>query len=124
LLAALQSAAADLPPPETAAILIHLGGVLCTVGARLAAGTAAEVAPPPEGFLTLAELAQRMKLGKSTIRAMVRKGEFQEHVHYRRVRRRLLFLWAPIERSLGVDVSPAAAPNAIVPFIRRGRRHD
>lgn len=123
LIESLQASAAELPRGDVLVLLLQLSSVLCTLGARLAIGSDDERQVPPEGFLTLSELAQRMKLGKSTIRAMVASGELQQNVHYRRVRRRLLFLWAPIERTLGQRTTAAASPDEIVPFFRRGRRH-
>jgi hypothetical protein len=54
---------------------------------------------------------------------MVDSGEFEEGVHFTRIRRRLIFHWAPIEHLLRSGSAPAPVqPADAVPFVRRGRR--
>lgn len=124
LVAALHEAVADMPPADAPALLAQLSGLTMALGARLAGASGEQAAAARAECLSLAELAERLRLGQSTIRKMVDAGEFEEGVHFTRIRRRLIFRWAPIEQRLRSGSAPAAAqPADAVPFVRRGRRH-
>jgi len=104
-------------------IITRLAGVQSKIAARLM-NSAPSVAEPDE-CLTLAELAERVKIGESTLRTMIASGQLHQGEHYTRKGRRLLFFWLAIETWLRQppEITSAARP-AVTPFIRRGRRHD
>lgn len=123
LIAALHEAVTDMLPADVPALLAQLSGLTLALGARLAGASVEQAAAARAECLSLAELAQRLRLGQSTIRKMVDSGEFEEGIHFTRIRRRLIFHWAPIEHMLKSRSTASVAPPAeAVPFIRRGRR--
>lgn len=120
LVAALHQAVAGLPHSAAPALLAQLSSLTMALSARL---VAAGSGVPPTECLSLAELAKRLRLGQSTIRKMVDSRELQEGIHFRRVRRRLIFFWSAVEAFL--KTSPAlktVQPAEAIPFVRRGRR--
>ena len=121
LVAALHKAVANLHPAAAPALLAQLSSLTLALSARLASGGGGDSSNTE--CLSLAELAERLRLGQSTIRKMVESGELQEGVHFRRVRRRLIFLWAAIEEYLRTQPAVETAQSAeAIPFVRRGRR--
>jgi hypothetical protein len=51
-----------------------------------------------EEYLTTTELSYRIKMAPGTIRNLVWKNEFKEHIHYvKPTPRKILFLWNAIE---------------------------
>ena len=122
LVAALHEAIPGMPRTEAAALLAQLAGVIGAVGARLAGGAPGD-APVAEECLTIGEVAQRIKLGKSTIRAMIASGRLEEGIHYHRVGRRLIFFWSSIMQFLtSRPPLPPVSHREAIPFVRRGRR--
>ena len=121
---ALLAAVANIPLANAAALLAQLSSVTMALSARLAIGIDHQAAGTRPVCLSLAELAHRLRLGQSTIRKMVEAGEFVEGIHFTRLRRRLIFRWAPIEQRLGAQSAPPSEPQSAeaVPFVRRARR--
>lgn len=77
----------------------------------------------PDECLTLAELAERIKLGESTLRAIVSSGQLRQGEHYARKGRKLLFFWSAIQAWLRQTPEPSAPSTTVAPFHRRGRSH-
>jgi hypothetical protein len=50
-----------------------------------------------EEYLTTAELSERIKMAKGTIRNLVCRKEFKENIHYLKpTPRKLLFVWSQV----------------------------
>jgi Helix-turn-helix domain len=69
-----------------------------------------------EQYLTVNEVAERIKMAPGTIRNLVWRGEFKEGIHYvKPTSRKVLFIWSAIETWLHRDhlgPSDAAQENA------------
>ncbi len=51
-----------------------------------------------EQYLTVKELAERIKMAPGTVRNLVWRKEFQENVHYLKpTSRKVLFIWSAVE---------------------------
>ena len=121
---ALKDAATHVPAERIPVLMMELATVQTLLAARLL------TAPTPDAYeddsecLTLAELAERMKLGESTVRAMVAAGHLRQGEHYARKGRKLLFFWSQVRGWLREPEQPMEpAQPAVIPFFRKGRRH-
>ena len=122
LVTALQTAIPEIPPSDAPGILAQLAGVITALGARLASRGTADSGAAPAGWMSLAELAQRTTLGKSTIRKRMASGDLQAGVHFNRVGRRVVFFPEALEHLQRTPQRPASVPLEVIPFERRGRR--
>jgi len=59
--------------------------------------------PQPEEYLTVRQIAGRIKYGEQTVRNMMTAGVFRRGVHYYKRRGRVLFLWSRMEQWLRED---------------------
>jgi hypothetical protein len=118
---ALETAVEDVKAVEAPLIITRLAGLQSRIAARLMAAASAPVESNER--LTLLELAERLRMGTSTIRAMVASGRFREGEHFTRNGRKLIFLWNEVQVRLQqmARLREAQKPE-IVPFYRRGRR--
>lgn len=117
----LRSPETEVPVAQIPALLTQLASLQSELaGKLLIAASAAQTE-----YLPLPRLAGRTGMGKSTLRAMVKTGVFEEGVHFVRNGRRLLFRWPQVEDALRAHRCGARQPVAPVvePFVRQGRRH-
>lgn len=54
-------------------------------------------AGPPEEYLSIAELAQRIPYAPQTIRNLMTQGVFRRDEHYLKPRGRIIFKWSAIQ---------------------------
>jgi hypothetical protein len=64
--------------------------------------------PPHEEYVTVKQLAERIKYREQTIRNMMSAGVFKRGIHYFKRRRRIVFLWSSVEQWLREDPSSPA----------------
>ena len=85
----------------------------------------AQLAPHGEEYLTVAQVCERLSLGKSTIRCLMTSGKLREGEHYVRKGRKILCRWSRIESWLTQPPPPVGEhpKSDVIPFIRQGRRH-
>ena len=125
-LAALERALPDLGGADLLEVLRRLVAAQAAVAARLSRTDGEHQAGPGMTCLALAEAADFMRLGKSTIREKVAAGEFVEGQHFARHGRRLIFFRQALEDFMR---SPRQRPvtehdDDLGPIIpRRRRRH-
>jgi len=118
----LKEAVTDAPPERIPGLMTELASMQTLLAARLLSTPVADEAEADE-CLTLAELAERVKMGESTIRGMVTSGQLREGEHYARKGRKLLFFWSPIRAWLRQTPPAPARTTTVMPFVRRRRRH-
>lgn len=56
-----------------------------------------------EEYLTVRQVAERIKYREQTLRNMMSAGVFKRGVHYFKRRRRVVFLWSSVEQWLRED---------------------
>jgi hypothetical protein len=64
--------------------------------------------PAHEEYLTVRQVAERIKYREQTIRNMMSAGVFSRGIHYFKRRRRVVFLWSSLEQWLREDSSSSA----------------
>jgi excisionase family DNA binding protein len=123
LAATLQDAVKDVPSENIPVLMTELATVQTLLAARLLS-TPTHVDDDDGECITLAELADRLKMGESTVRAMVASGELRQGEHYARKGRKLRFFWSPIRAWLRQADDATESPHpAVTPFLRKGARH-
>lgn len=68
-----------------------------------------------EQYLTVKELAERIKMAPGTVRNLVWRKEFKENIHYLKpTPRKILFIWSAVEAWLhgAQDTLPKPAKGA------------
>jgi hypothetical protein len=60
---------------------------------------------PAEEYLTVRQIAARIKYGEQTVRNMMTAGVFRRGFHYYKRRGRVLFLWSRMEQWLREDAA-------------------
>ena len=68
-------------------------------------GTSPPHEHPPEEYLTVRQVAARIKYCEQTVRNMMTAGVFSRGVHYYKRRGRVLFLWSRMEQWLREDTA-------------------
>jgi len=120
---ALKDAAKDLPSESIPMLMTELATVQTLLAVRLLS-TPTRVDDDDGKCITLAELADRLKMGESTVREMVASGELRQGEHYAKKGRKLLFFWSAIRAWLRQADTVEAPQPAVIPFFRKGgRRH-
>lgn len=118
---ALEKVVDDVKLGDAPLVITRLASVQSRIAARLMTSRTAPAVL--EERLTLAEVAERLRMGTSTVRALVASGEFREAEHFARKGRRLLFFWSAVDAWLRQTSTIVDPPEAAIPFVRRGRRH-
>ena len=120
---ALNDAVNDLPSESIPVLMTELAAAQTVLATRLI-GTPARTDDDDGECITLAELAERLKMGESTVRAMVTSGELRQGEHYARKGRKLLFFWSRIRAWLRQPEDAIESPQpAVIPFFRKGGHH-
>jgi hypothetical protein len=61
-----------------------------------------------EEYVTVRQVAERIKYREQTLRNMMSAGVFKRGIHYFKRRRRVVFLWSSVEQWLREDSSSSA----------------
>jgi excisionase family DNA binding protein len=78
------------------------------------------LSPPASEFLTLEELAERLKVSRTTVFSWLKNGELREGVHYLRLGRIVRFHW-PIYPLQPIATTAESQPDAS-PFRKKQSR--
>jgi len=112
----------DVPSENIPVLMTELATVQALLATRLLQIPTTD--DEDDECLTVTELAERLKMGESTVRAMVASGELRQGEHYARKGRKLLFFWAAIRTWLRqVDGAIESSQPRVIPFIRKGGRN-
>jgi hypothetical protein len=94
---------------ESALKALHAVADLCLPNEGKASTSASgSNAGEHEEYLTVRQVAERIKYREQTLRNMMSAGVFKRGVHYFKRRRRVVFVWSSVEQWLREDSSSLA----------------
>jgi len=123
---ALPAMAENVPVAQVPAMMALLASAQSALAARLASASTDDASCSGDRFVSVDDLADQLRIGKSTIRRMIRDGELERGKHYGRAGRRILL--DPVAVEAHLRETPTREVNrraeGAIPFTRKERRRE